>query len=171
MLNASSLATEMKNAVGGKTDAIDALSSLSTAISEYIKSNAVITFSWIAVNPSGVPDPMTSASGAFTSVKIVLTPSGTDNYQQSQSQFSSQCDAGLSASMYNITDAGFSSSPASPGTTIPLALSIPETNSYDEAMNALASDIVDWVKQQIPSVPVSGSHGAYVGVGSVVSIQ
>lgn len=172
MLDAGTLADKMKNAVAGKTDAVDALAALSSAISEYIVENAVINFSWIAVNPvGGAPDPITSAAGSFTSMPIVLTPSGVTDYEQSQAQFSSQCDSGFSASQYNITDAGFSTTPAVAGTSIPLTLSIPETNSYDEAMSALASNIVDWIKQQVPTIPVSGTHGVYVGAGSVISIQ
>lgn len=170
MLNANSLAADMKNALNNKTDASLALQSLSSAISDYVKTNAQIMFNWVAVSPTGVPDPVTVASGRFSVFPVTLTPSGTSDYQASQQQFASQCDSGFSSSVYNITDAGFSTAPATAGTSIPLVLSIPETADFDTAINTLASNIVDWIKQQILSVPVSGSHGVYVGAGLATSI-
>lgn len=170
MLNANSLAADMKNAVNNKTDASLALQSLSSAISDYVKTNAQIMFNWVAVSPTGVPDPVTVASGRFSMFPVTLTPSGTSDYQASQQQFASQCNSGFSLSVYNITDAGFSTAPAIAGTSIPLVLSIPETADFDTAINTLASNIVDWIKQQILSVPVSGSHGVYVGAGLATSI-
>lgn len=173
MLNASDLKSAIFAEIANLTDAGTALQKLGNAIANYVKVNAEISFSWIAVNPvGGAPDPTTSAAGAITSMAISLTPSyGTVDHNVAQAHLQDECNAALSISVYNITDAGFSTAPAAFGIVIPLLLSLPQTSDSDAAIGELAANIVDWIKSQVPALPVPGTHGAFVGAGTVISIS
>lgn len=172
MLNAESLKTEILDEIANLIDADEALQKLGVVISEYFKNNAEISFMWIATNPvGGAPDPTTSANGSILSVAFSLTPSHEIDSSASKAHFESECNSALSLAQFNITDAGFSTAPAVFGSVLPLSLSIPETDNSNEAILGLSESIVDWLKSQIPASPVSGTHGVYVGTGTVISIN
>ena len=173
MLNTTALKNELISATNNKGTAQDALSSMGNAIASYLKANAIFNFSWVAVNGSGSPDPVTTAQGEFISLNISLSPSNADNQSDAIINLESELIIGVSAGMFNITSAGFVTTPViidSPPTINNLNIEI-EGNNRENAMLQLATDIIDWIKQLIPTNTVSGTHGAYTGIGTVLNIQ
>jgi hypothetical protein len=173
-LIASNLKDSIKNDLQGKGTASDALSALATTVATYIKDNAVVNFGWVAAlaNPPFTPDPIVVASGGIIALSFTLTPSMATTQTDAMTAIKTQFIAGLSLGTYNITDAGFTTSPGllSTSPTInTLSFSISGTDQ-DTALLQFATGIINWVKAQVPITPCSGTHGTFVGVGTVVSI-
>lgn len=173
-LNATNLKNQIITDLSNITNinATKALSTLGNTIADYIKNNAEVSFSWSATNPSGTSDPVTTASGEIVSISFSLSVSGAITQSAGILQLQTDLISGLSSSTYNITDIGFSTSTGLMSTSpsiSTLSLSI-SGSTQDEAIGKLATQIVSWVKSQVPTGPCSGSHGAYTGAGTVSTI-
>jgi len=173
MLNATALKNAILSEIANLTDAGTALQKLGTAIGDYIASNAVVAFTWVAVNPvGGAPDPVASASGGITTMTVALTPAyGVVDHNVAQAHLETECNAALSLALYNITDAGFSTAPVVFGVVDSLNLTVSKTSDSDIAIGELAENIIDWIKSQKPVAPCAGTHGVFVGTGTVLSIS
>jgi len=167
----------MKDAIEGiHSSADDALSALGDAISGYITDNAQINFSWVGISTSVPPvtDPVATATGEILGLSFKLTPSSATSQADAISHLKDELVTGLSAALYNITDAGFTTAPQSmslsPGiSNLNITIS---GNDRDDALGQLADCIVTWVKAQAPTVPVMGSHAAFLappGAGGMVT--
>ncbi|MES0488434.1 MAG: hypothetical protein ABUK01_00475 [Leptospirales bacterium] len=155
-----------------------ALSKLGEAIAKYIADNAEVSFSWVALNPAGTPDTITTAKGKIQNLAMSLTASKAEIRKEAMDHMIGELVTGLSAAMYNITDVGFATSPMpmaySPTiTNLNLSIAIDldnDTNDREESMLQLAGCVIDWVKLQKPTTPVPGAHAPFVGSpGGMVS--
>jgi hypothetical protein len=170
-LDVNTFKTIMMTATLNKTNAAEALSSLGSSIATYIMTNALITFSWNGIQPP--TDPTTTATGKILGLVFTLTPSGASDQSTAINFLKNQFIAGLVASTYNITDPGFTTTPAAMATspnTSNLNLVITADNR-DGAFQQLAISIIDWIKIQIPTGAILGSHGSFVappGSGGLV---
>jgi len=173
-LVAVDLKDEIKSVLLDKDSATEALSALGDTIATYIIGNAEIAFVWSAALPSppNTPDPVTTATGEFISLSFSLTPSLATNQTTAINFLKTELIVGLTASTYNITEAGFATSAGLMSTSPSLSsLNISISGSdQDIALTQLATNIIDWVKLQIPVGPCSGTHGVYTGAGLVTSI-
>jgi len=167
------LAEAMKAGTYLQPSASAAVSGLGQAIATYIKDNAEIEFSWSATNAVGAPDPTTTAMGEIIVLEFVMSPSMATDQASALQALDTQFITGMMAATYNITDSGFSTSPGNMSSSpqiSTLQLNITGDNR-DTAFNKFASDIIDWVTSQVPTIPCGGSHGSYSGSGVVVSIS
>lgn len=168
----SELKNVMMAATANKTNAAEALSSLGTSIATYIMTNSLVTFSWNGIQPP--TDPTTTATGNILGLVFTLTPSGATDQLTAINFMKNQFVTGLVASTYNITVPGFSTTPAAMATspnTSNLNLAITADNR-DEAFQQLATSIIDWIKIQMPTGVILGSHGSFTappGTGGLVS--
>ena len=173
-LVAADLQDEMLAATLDKDPAADAMSDLGTAIADYIKANAVVNFGWIATNPGPppAPDPVTTAAGEITVFVVTLTPSGATEQPAAITALEGELIIGMTAALYNITDAGFSTATgamaSSPGLST-LSINV-SGDDRDAAFIQMAINIVTWVQAQVPAAPCVGSHGVFIGAGTVTGI-
>lgn len=164
MLVVTDLESAMKAAVNGMTDPAAANTALGNAISNYINTNAEVTFSWAAAQtapppPTGAPDPLLVANGKVSGVAIVLTPSGSTDAAASQAALASSIVAGVSAGTYTVSDPGFSVSPGSLATAPTISsLALSPTGQAEGGMLDIATKIVTWLKTLIPAAPCGGTH-------------
>ncbi len=173
-LVSSALKSDMLAATLDKDPAAAAMIDLGTAIADYIKANALVNFAWIATNPGPppVPDPVVTATGEIVTLSFSLTPSGATEQPAAITALQGELIIGMTAALYNITQSGFSTSPGAMASSPSLAtLSISLSgDDRDIAFQQLADNIVTWVKAQVPTAPCAGSHGAFIGAGTVVTI-
>ena len=96
---------------------------LGEKIANYIMGNAVIDFSWVAVlpPPASTPDPIIVAKGEILSL-IILTPPSMATTFNDMVGLTTAIRLGFTIGTYNITDAGFSTTPALFGATPPLTI-------------------------------------------------
>jgi hypothetical protein len=169
------LRDKLKTDLNNIDDPSQANNTLASSLSDYIKNNAEFEFAWVAAlpPPTSTPDPVTEASGGFTSLSFSLTPSGADTYSTAMSAFAGQLIASMSSAQYNITDSGFSTSPGNMSTATNLnsinSIQVSGDNQ-DDALLSLATQIINWVINIGPIIPCSGSRGSYIGAGTVTSI-
>lgn len=163
----------LKDLIISRTQSLDtpsgALAAVSGAINDYLNQNILVTFSWTAVAPNGQSDPVTTATGMVSGILVNLTPSNLSEASQVKTWFDTAIGVGIKLGTYTITDAGFAVSPGTMLDLPPLDLSR-QGNSREDAILVLAQSIVDAVKAYVPAVPVAGTHGAFTGTGSVVSL-
>jgi len=146
---------------------------MGNVISDYFKNNAEITFSWVAQDPQGVPDPVTTTKGEMLSLpKDFLTPSLKDNNLAAMAALETKLQIGLVPISYNVTEAGFVTS-AQVMVALPvLNINMSETDDRQIAFTDLANSLVDWMKTVIPIVPCLGIHGVYInGVATPTKIE
>lgn len=175
------LATSLKSALEAATEAVDnvddALTSLGDAIADYVKDNAVVNYGWVAVNPAGAPDPVVAATGEITvfevSLSVIKSASGAPapaGIILMQTALITSMTAGL----HNITQSGFVTVPSPMASSPSLALlsfaGVQGKDNRSDAYTELSNAIVTWVKAQVPTMPVAGTHGVFVGTGTLVSI-
>lgn len=147
-------------------------SKLSEIINEYVVDNASLTFSWTATNPgTGAPDPIVSTTGEFLTFTVSITPSGITDPSLAQSALATQMGTSVLTSTYNITATGFITTPAAIGTlSSPISFNINSTEP-EQALLQLSTDIINWIKAFVLATPCAGTHGVYVGSGSVTAIS
>jgi len=153
------------------------LTEMGKSISDYIKENAVVNFSWVGIDPIGpvpatpvpTPDPVITAKGKITLLSFNLTPSMNSTPIP---HMQLELVAGMTLAMYNITDSGFSTiaMPVGPAAaTLVLSFSGIDRPS---TMLSLATSVVNWVKALKPIGIILGSHGKYLaplGTGGMVT--
>lgn len=150
-------------------DPVIANQQVADAIKNYVISNAVVNFAWVAtLGPAS--DPVTTAVGSIVAFPLTLTPSGITVYPASVNDLGTKITAKWLLATYNITAPGFACAPSPVSAAPPLALTI-TGNTQATAMTLFATQLINWIKSQTPSAPCSGSHGPYTGAGTVASIQ
>ena len=173
-LVASTLSSDLIAALQGLTSAADAMSTLSSTVTDYVKNNAEFEFAWTAVNPGdGSLDPDTKATGEFVTLEFVSTPSGLADQSAAITALKTDFILSLTAATYNITQSGFSTAPGSMASSPSLGTLTFDLGSTDDrliAFDSLSQSIVDWVVAQVPAAPCSGSHAAFVGAGVVTVV-
>lgn len=171
------IASDLRDAISAsilnQTQSSVALQLLGDTIASYILENNEVLFSWVATDPEQLPDPTIVANGKLQNITFTLTPSGLSTQATAIPYLEGEFIAGLSASTYIITDSGFSVSPGatSSSPTITTLNLIVSGTERQEVLLQFASKIINWVKAQVPTAPCSGSHGKYVGAGTVTSIS
>ena len=169
-LSKDGLKTVLLGASEGQSDGSVALSNMAGDMSAYIIDNAVISFSWVATNPSnGSPDPQTTVTGEIISLIISLTQSGADNQPSAMTYLANEITTSFQVGSYNITESGFSTTSAIMSDIPALSINFSATDR-DDAFDKLATQIIDWITSYIPASVCSGTHGVYVGVGTPVSV-
>ena len=170
------LASVMMIATENQTDAHNALLDLGNAIESYLNANILVTFSWLAFDTYLNPDPVTTCTGKVSGINITLTPSNSSNRNTTFTHLSAQIKSGCSTGTYNVTTSGFSTSPNNL-TTAPSFTSLSIFLNYNSGNDTrldyfkdLASQIIAWVKGMIPTGKCAGTHGAYIGNATPVSL-
>lgn len=170
-LSEQKLADEIKAATEGLDVATLALTKMGKAIADHIVANTIINFGWAAIDPipPNPPDPITSGAGKVLSCVIVLTPSSATVPAVAQKHMGTEIAAGVTTAMYNM-DPPFSTSP---GTMvgIPLLELDVQGADRDAALLTMATQICDWLKAFIPTVPCPGSRTKFVGVGTPTGVS
>jgi hypothetical protein len=177
----SLIAVNLKNQIisdlAGITNANTALTILGNTLSTYIKTNAVISFSWNGIQPPSIVDPVIQTTGRITVLTFILTPSSATTQVAAFTTLKSQLIAGLTVAQYNITAAGFVTTPALMSTSPSLSnltFNVSGT-TQDDAMLQFATGIINWIQAQAPTQKILGAHGVFTaptGIGgTVVSIS
>jgi hypothetical protein len=173
MLNYNALKDKLLSDLNNITDTTQAMQKLGLSLQEYFLQNTDFKFSWIAFSSNGVPDPITTASGKFISLQILLYPSYTIDHDVAIKTLQNSLIVAFTGAFYTITDPGFSVSPgsfASSPLLQNLKINISNTTDRDIAMMDLSKSLIDWIKMQAPTQSVIGSHGIYIGSGNVIQI-
>ena len=173
---ASTLINAFRNSTNGISSASDALDVLGKELTKYITDNIEIKASWTAFTTSSPPakDPMTLVDCKLEGLNIVLTPSNSSNSSESFLVLKNQLINAFSVATIIIKDASFSTSPAAVGTSPglnSLILTSSGANNQQDAFSNLTSSIITWVKTLIPTTPLAGNHGSFVGQGLVTLIS
>lgn len=171
---AADMAVYILSQMAGVSSAEDANERFGNSAATYIKDNAEITFSWVAAlpYPPYTSDPQTQATGEIVFLEFNITPSYTNTKESAHNHLKTQLISGMMNAMYNITEAGFSTTQASMSSSPTINNLILEANGSTpmDAMTEMCQSIIDWVKQLAPVAPCAGSHGSYVGNGTVIQI-
>ncbi len=164
------LAIAMQNSVNGMTE--PTIAPLGIAIGSYIVSNAELDYDWTGVNTVAPFDTENiPTTGEILTHSISLTLSEATAPVEGLTHLASEITTGIRSATYNITAPGWSTAPL-PCSDIPdLALSIDGTDIRESAFSQLASQICDWIWAYAPAAPNAGSHGTYVGTGTVSAIN
>lgn len=133
------------------------------AIKDYLEANLKVTFAWVAVNPSGTPDPTTSfdATVSFATFAVVKP--------ETQAGKASQLQAGVMTAILTAP-AGFTLPPGSFLLTSPLTLGSTDTPT-NAILNTTCTPLVSWLKTLINPAPLVGAHGIYMGSAVMSSIS
>lgn len=133
------------------------------ALKEFLEEHCEVTCSWVATNPSGDPDPVTSFSAKpVYNVIEILPPANFDAWLVA---LSDSIQTGIitpdDSSFVFPTPLLFFDKPI---VSVPSGLSDPE-----EAIVFVCNDIVNSVKSMIGKTS-SGVHGSYTGIATVITI-
>lgn len=175
MMNANDMAMYILQQMQGIMDANQANQRYGQAVSDYIKNNAELLFSWTAAlpDPPYTPDPVTQATGKIIQLNIIMQPSYATTVAAAQNYMRNQFIAGMTLAMYNITQPGWTTTPASMSSSLNLNnLTIaPAGSTAMDVHVSVCTQIINWVKQLAPTAPCAGTHGSYVGSGTVIAIS
>lgn len=170
-LNIQALKTTLMTATLGATDANVAMKKMGDAITEYILTNALVNFGWVAFTvPPPLPDPVIATVGKMYDVAVVLTPSKMTSAVSAMAYLANEIRLGVSIGTYT-PDAPWS---CSYGTMldIPILVLTPSgVADRDASFLHMATEIYTWITSYVPTVTCSGAHGAYIGVATPVSIM
>jgi hypothetical protein len=164
MLDASSMANTICLGIDKMTDPGQANNAFYTALCNYIDTNAIVGYSWVAVDTMGIPDPMTTIT-AKIKTSGTLSPSGATTCESALSAFSGSLNS--NASTWTIIwPPGFTLSPAF---VIP-SITITPSNATerDPAILHVCQEIIGGLKLATTSVP--GKHGSYTGTATFIMI-
>lgn len=163
-LTKQGLASAIKEKTSNIADPQQAINALWSAICDYFESNAEVSYSWSAVNPSGTPDPEVMWIGNIkTSGSLTLTNAATP--EQALSLLTSMLNTQI-ATWVVEPPAGYSLTPMLIEPMINLGVSKADTR--DSALEAFAGYIIEGVVKATSST--SGTHGAYSGTGTFTNI-
>ena len=173
-LNTNDLKDTMKDSVNNLTDSSAAMTALGNAIANYILNNIEFVFAWTATNSVSPYDvENTTPSGEMITLIITLSPSGSTDSSTSLSQFGSQITTGIQSGTLNITEAGYTTTPVTWSNIPVLSISMNQETTPDAAFLSISNQIIDWLTDSgnKPSASCAGSHGTYVGAGTVSSVS
>lgn len=163
----SGMADYIQSHVRGATDAVTAINNFYRALCEYVEMNAIVTYSWAAVDPTNfnLPDPITVITCDIKTAGF-LSPSGLSTPEAALSRFSA--DLNTQASLWSVTwPPGFEISPAFVLPTINLTLSY--ATEMGSAWLHLCTQIIAGLKAATPVG--SGVHGKFIGSASFISLM
>lgn len=163
-LSASALEQQLISAMRGIDSAQSAITTFGNTIINYITANAQITYSWVGTNPStGAPDPVTTATAKATGSGSFTIPSDLSNMCQ-------QIAAAIKGLTIVMDDPTFVVSPLqfNPAGTITIVMS--QEDSFEAAMRTVASQIISSIPTFISATPAAGSHAAFTGSATMLSI-
>ena len=164
---AGKLTEEMLKATKDKEDADTAMKDLGKAIADFITNNIEMKFNWFAVNPTGAPDPTTTATGGILGTIIDLTPAG-EGVPDPFTIMASQIKAGVLGAQFKINDPTITTPPMpmapTPGIQT-LTLSLNNEEKREDAFTSLGNQLWDWMTTLIPPTPLAGvnSQGVFTG--------
>ena len=167
-LNASALKDKIKSATDNLDDPKKALDAFWDAVKDYIEGNAEPTYSWSAVAPTvpPTPDPTVQWVGKVKpSGKLELSKA--DTPESACSMLSGSMNTQI-ATWIIQPPSGFAVSPL---LMIPaINISVSGATDRDSALLSLATDIITGIQGAHATPAVSGSHGSYVGGGSLIGV-
>lgn len=163
MLTPAGLKDALKNSVSGMTNYSEARQAFWSALQDYFKDNAEVTYSWAGASPDG-PDP----------IVVINATLDTSPGQLSGAVWDEDALKALSDSLnteiakWKVSwPTGWSLSPA---LVIPnISLSFSNLTDQDSAFLHICSEIIAGVTQATPEA--SGSHGGYAGGATFTSIK
>ena len=173
-LSVTDFKNAIKNSVSGATDSSIAMLALGNAIATYILNNIEFTFAWIRTNsvpPYDVEN--TTPSGEMITLTVTLTPSRSTDSNTSLSQFANEITLGIKTGTLNITETGYITTPVTWSNISNLNITMNQETTPDTAFLNIANLIINWLinPSNLPSIPCAGTHGTYVGSGTVTSVS
>jgi hypothetical protein len=153
--------------------AANSLTPLGTAIAAYIVANAELLFLWTGVNGSPPFDTESNipATGNVITCTITLTPSLAVVPVNGLVWLATEIVAGIRLGTINITQGGWSTSPVTMIDCPDFTLIIDGTLSRDSAYDQIATQLINQITAYHPGLPVSGTHGSYVGATTLCTIS
>jgi hypothetical protein len=171
-LSIDGLKTAMMNATNKKTNGVEALTDMGNAIADYLKEEAVVSFSWTGTNTvSPYDNEKQTPEGDITSITISLTQSNKTSSSGALSHLADEITAGVKTAQYNITETGYTTTPAVMSDVTSLSLSIDGTSDFNSAYQQLAQQIYNWITGYVPAAPCAGSRLTYSGKGTPSGIS
>jgi hypothetical protein len=153
--------------------AANSLTPLGTAIAAYIVANAELLFLWTGINGSPPFDTESNipATGNIITCTITLTPSLAIVPVTGLVFLATQIVAGIRLGTINITQPPWATAPVTMIDCPDFTLIIDGTPSRDSAYDQIATQLVSQIIAYQPSLPVSGTHGTYVGATTLCTIS
>ena len=146
--------------------AANSLTPLGNAIANYIVTNAELLFSWSDNAPATLP-----ATGNIITCTITLTPSFAGVPVNGLVWLATEIVAGIRLGTINITQGGWSTTPAIMSDCPDFTLTIDGTLSRDNAYDQIATQIVSQITAYHPGIPVTGNRGSYSGATTFCTIS
>ena len=163
-LNKTRLSQDIiNNMLSGKPDnANDAQRIMGDTIKKHIEENIEITFSWIAFNPGGFPDPVITFKGKinFTSFKLLPSPNII--------AYGLQIGAIVGTGIVTPEDSKFAVTPTTLLPT-PIILTESKADNQKDAMEYFSDELIKGIKLKLNPIPVTGIRTTiamiYTGTG------
>ena len=167
-LVASALAQAIVDALKDIDDPSQAGPKFGKAVSDYIKDNAMVMYTWAGVNPSsGAPDPVTMIQPVVQAPTAPWSmPQGATVPAAAMAALGTALSSYLTTMMLDPSAAGFTLSPMNIIAVIVLSPS--GADNQQDAMMTLAGDIIGGLSV---TPAASGTHAAFTGAASGGSIS
>lgn len=165
-LSNTGLASKLEADMQGLTD--NAWSQLGKTIGKYIQDNATVIYGWDATSSGGSKDPQSSyTASAITGSISISQPSGNTPAAAMSSLSSSLTSMVLGFSI--VAAAGFT---VAPGSFVGSFVLTPSgKTTFKDAMLDLATQVVTQIKTFVNTAELTGSHDAFVGGTTSMSIN
>lgn len=155
---------------------------LGNAISKYIITHALLTFTWVAVNTVPNYDTETlQTTGEILTCPINLTPSMAIVPVTGLIWLATEIVNGIRLGLFNITAPGWTTGPELLSDCPDFTLTIDVINLQnsggscedmrESSYNQLATQIVNQIIAYHPITPIQGMHGTYSGATTVCTIS
>lgn len=146
--------------------AANSLTPLGNAIATYIVTNADLLFIWTDNAPATLP-----ATGKIITCTITLTPSLAGIPINGLTWLATEIVAGIRLGTINITQGGWSTTPAIMSDCPDFTLTINGTSSREDAYNQITTQLITQITAYHPGLPVTGNRGSYSGATTLCTIS
>lgn len=163
-LSGSALATQLIGAMRNITDSKSAITTFGSTVIGYLTANMQITYTWAGTNPvTGAPDPMVTAMATASGSGSFVSPTDINDLCQ-------QIATAIKGLTITITDPTLVVAPLAfnPAGTIVIVMN--QENTFEAAMQTLANQIVASIPSFVSTTPAAGTHAAFTGTATMVSI-
>ena len=139
-----------------------------TALKDYLEENCEINYSWIAVDPGGIPDPQITFICNPAWIYFPLAP--VPNFNAWVLSLSLIIQTSLFEVIQEPAEIPFTLTPLTFG-IIPIVAVQSGLSDPDEAILDICDKIIDGIKLMINVTPATGTHGVYIGSATMTLIK
>lgn len=149
------------------------MKAFSAAMIKYLQNNTDILYSWVAANPAGTPDPLTTfkCNLRYPNARI----SSRKNLWiwldlMSDELRKSLIVPELQVPPFALPPLSFPNKAVAPTRITVQAMDMEQADSHVQAIGIVSEAVVDYIKKLIDPTPVTGSRGPFIGTATMISI-